>query len=158
MSDDERRAFLSEGQRTAKPATVRPDGSPHVVPVGFVLDGDEWVFMTSADSVKGRNLRRDPRVSLCLDEVDPHAFVTVVGTAALSEEPEALLHWATVLGGRHMGADHAEALGRRNGVPGVLLVRVTPTRTSATAAITGQGSAGQDAGADVDVDADPTTA
>lgn len=136
MSDDERRSFLSEGRRTAKLATVRADGSPHVVPVGFVLDGDDWVFMTSADSVKGRNLHRDARVSMCVDEVDPHAFVTVTGTAALSEDPKALLHWATVLGGRYVGADRAEEFGRRNGVPGVLLVRVTPTRTSAIAGIT----------------------
>ncbi len=140
MSDAERRAFLSEGRRTAKVATVRADGSPHVVPVGFVLDGDDWVFMTSADSVKGRNLRRDPRVSMCVDEIDPHAFVTVTGIAALSEEPAALLHWATVLGRRYQGADRAEQIGRRNGVPGVLLVRVTPARTSAVAGITDEQS------------------
>ena len=139
MSDDQRRTFLSQGRRTAKLATVRPDGSPHVVPVSFVLDGDDWVFMTSADSVKGRNLRRDPRVGLCVDETDPYAFVSVTGTAALSElpeEPEALLHWATVLGGRYVSADRAEDIGRRNAVPGVLLVRVTPTRTSAITGIT----------------------
>ncbi len=78
----------------------------------------------------------EPRVGLCVDETDPHAFVTVTGTAALSEEPEALLHWATVLGCRYMGADGAEEFGRRNGVPGVLLVRVSSTRTSAIAGIT----------------------
>ncbi len=136
MSEDERRAFLSGGRRTAKLATVGGDGSPHVVPVGFVLDGDEWVFLTGADSRKGRNLRRDPRVGLCVDEVDPQAFVTVTGTASLSEEPAALQHWATVLGERYRGADRAEELGRRNAVPGVLLVRVTPTRTSAFTAVT----------------------
>jgi PPOX class probable F420-dependent enzyme len=136
MSDDERRAFLSEGRRTAKLATLRADGSPHVVPLGFVLDGDDWVLMTSDDSVKGRNLRRDPRVGLCVDEIDPHAFVTVSGTAVLSEEPKALLHWATVLGHRYMGAERAEQLGRRNSVPGVVLVRVTPTRTTAITGIT----------------------
>jgi hypothetical protein len=136
MSDDERRAFLSEGRRTAKLATLRSDGSPHVVPVGYVLDGDDWVLMTSADSVKGRNLRRDPRVGLCVDEIDPHAFVSITGVATLSEAPEAMLQWATVLGGRYMGADRAEELGRRNAVPGVLLVRVTPTHTTAIARIT----------------------
>jgi len=136
MSEDERRAFLSEGRRTAKLATLRSDGSPHVVPVGFALDGDDWVFMTSADSVKGRNLRREPRVGLCVDEIDPHAFVSITGIAALSEEPDALLHWATLLGGRYLGVDRAEELGRRNAVPGVLLVRVTPTHTSAIAGIT----------------------
>jgi len=136
MSDDERRAFLSAGRRTATLATVRADGSPHVVPVGFVLDGDDWVLMTSTDSVKGRNLRRDPRVSLCVDDLDPQAFVTVTGTAALSEEPQALGHWATAVGERYFGTDRAEEMGRRNAVPGVLLVRVTPTRTSAITALT----------------------
>jgi PPOX class probable F420-dependent enzyme len=136
MSDAERREFLSEGARTAKLATVRSDGSPHVVPVGFVLDGDDWVLMTSADSVKGRNLRRDPRVGLCVDETDPHAFVTVSGPASLSQEPKLLLHWATVLGVRYLGADRAEEAARRNSVPGVLLVRVTPTRMSAVAGVT----------------------
>jgi hypothetical protein len=75
-------------------------------------------------------------VGLCVDETDPHAFVTVSGHASLSEEPELLLHWATVLGVRYMGADRAEEAGRRNSVPGVLLVRVTPTRLSAIAGVT----------------------
>jgi hypothetical protein len=39
-----------------------------------------------------------------------------------------LLHWTTRIGGRYMGAELAEAYGRRNAVPGELLVRVTPTR------------------------------
>lgn len=136
MSDDERRTFLSEGRRTAKLASLRADGSPHVVPVGFVLDGDDWVFMTSADSVKGRNVRRDPRVGLCVDQVDPHAFVTVSGTVTISEEPTSLLHWATVIGNRYMGAERADELGRRNSAPGVLLVRVHPTRTTAIRGVT----------------------
>lgn len=75
-------------------------------------------------------------MGLCVDSTDPHAFVTISGQASLSEEPEMLLHWATVLGARYMGAERAEEAGRRNGVPGVLLVRVTPTRTSEVAGVT----------------------
>ena len=52
----------------------------------------------------------------------------VEGAAALSSDLDALLHWATRIGGRYMGEDLAEAYGKRNGVPGELLVRVTPTR------------------------------
>ena len=38
MADDEWRAFLLEGTRTGKLATVRADGTPHVTPIWFVLD------------------------------------------------------------------------------------------------------------------------
>jgi hypothetical protein len=61
MTPEEIRAFLSHGTRTAKLATSGPDGQPHVMPVWFALDGEELVFTTWGDSVKGRNLRRNPR-------------------------------------------------------------------------------------------------
>ena len=48
MTPDEVRAFLSRGTRTAKVATSLPDGQPHVMPVWFVLDGEELVFTTWA--------------------------------------------------------------------------------------------------------------
>lgn len=52
----------------------------------------------------------------------------VHGTASISEDRDELVRWATVIGGRYMGADRAEEYGRRNGVPGELLVRVAPTK------------------------------
>ncbi len=132
MSPEEIRAFLLSGTRTAKLATTRADGRPHVMPVWFVLDGDDIIFNTAADTVKGRNLRRDPRVALVVDdEAPPFAFVQITGRATLSEDPEELLRSATLIGGRYMGADRAEEFGRRNGVPGELVVRVTPDRTIA---------------------------
>ena len=48
-----------------------------------------------------------------------------------------MLKWATEIGGRYMGADQAEAFGRRNAVPGELLVRVTPTKIHAEKNIAG---------------------
>lgn len=41
-------------------ATVRADGRPHVVPICFVADGADPLFMTEADTVKGKSLVRDP--------------------------------------------------------------------------------------------------
>jgi nitroimidazol reductase NimA-like FMN-containing flavoprotein (pyridoxamine 5'-phosphate oxidase superfamily) len=61
MDADEQREFLSRGTRTAKLATTMRNGSPHVMPVWFVLEGDELVFNTGADTVKGRNLTRGCR-------------------------------------------------------------------------------------------------
>ena len=136
MTADERRAFLVHGTRTAKVATVRPDGRPHIAPVWFVLDGDTVVFTTGAETVKGRAIRRDPRVSLLVDdETPPFAYILVEGTAEVGEDLADLLRWATLIGGRYMGADRAEAFGRRNAVPGELLVRVTPTKTVARTGI-----------------------
>ncbi|MEM9606389.1 MAG: PPOX class F420-dependent oxidoreductase [Actinomycetota bacterium] len=112
--------------RTAKLAVVRKDGSPHVAPVWVDLDGDDIVFMTSADTIKGKAILRDPRVALCFDDEDPpFAFVTIRGTASTSTDPGELLAWGTRIGGRYMGADQAEAYGRRNAVPPEMVVRVT---------------------------------
>ena len=138
MTPAEIRAFLSHGTRTAKLATSGPDGQPHVMPVWFALDGDELVFTTWGDSVKGRNLRRDPRAAIVVDEeVAPYAFVHLRGHVTLSEDLEELLRFATAIGGRYMGADRAEEFGRRNAVPGELLVRLHPERVIATADVAG---------------------
>jgi PPOX class probable F420-dependent enzyme len=131
MTDDEVRAFLTrEPPHTAKVATVRPDGRPHVAPVWFALDDTgDIVFTTGLDTVKGRSLRTDPRVALCVDdERAPFSFVTIEGVAELVEDLDQVRRWATVLGARYMGADRAEEYGARNGVPGEALVRVRPQR------------------------------
>jgi len=122
-------AFLEEGTRTGKLASTRADGSPHVTPVWFVLDGDDVVFTTHTTSVKARTLQRDRRAALCVDdEAPPYSFVIVEGTVELSDDLDALLAWATRIGARYMGGERAEEFGRRNGVPGELLVRLTPTK------------------------------
>jgi PPOX class probable F420-dependent enzyme len=132
MTPEQIEAFLMEGTRTAKLATTMADGGPHVMPVWFIVEDGEIVFNTGADTVKGRNLRRDPRVALVVDEeIAPYGFVHIRGTATLGEDPEELLRTATLIGGRYMGADRAREFGERNGVPGELVVRVTPQRTIA---------------------------
>ncbi len=132
MQREEWDAFLSEGTRTAKVATTRNNGRPHVAPVWFVLDGDDVIFMTSTSSVKGKALRRDGYVSLCVDdERPPFAFVLVEGRAEVSEDLEELLRWATVIAGRYMGEELAQEYGVRNAVEGALLIRVRPERVVA---------------------------
>lgn len=130
MIDDERDAFLATPPRPGIVATTRADGRPHAAPVWYDVDGDTIVFTTGADTVKGRNLARDPRMTLCVQDQDPpFAFVMVEGTAELIDDPDQLRRWATRLGGRYMGADRAEEYGERNAVPGELLVRMTIERS-----------------------------
>ena len=117
------------GTLTGKLATVRADGRPHVAPIWFVLDGDDILFNTADTSVKAKNLQRDNRVAISVDDQEPpYSFVIVEGSASLSVEPEELLEWATAIGSRYMGSERAEEFGRRNGGPGEWLVRVRPTK------------------------------
>jgi PPOX class probable F420-dependent enzyme len=132
MTDPQWREFAMAGTRTGKLAVTRRDGRPHVSPVWFVLDGDDVVLTTPAASVKGRALGHDRRAALCVDDQEPpYSFVIIQGSATLSENLSDLRHWATVLGGRYMGQDRAEEYGKRNGVPGELLVRLRITHVVA---------------------------
>ncbi|WP_029110913.1 PPOX class F420-dependent oxidoreductase [Mycobacterium sp. URHD0025] len=125
-------AFLSKGTRTAVLGWVAADGRPLAAPVWFVVDDGTLVFNTGKETAKGRALARDPRVVICVDDPNPpYAFVQVQGIASISEDPDELLDIATRTGGRYMGADRAEEFGRRNGVPGELVVRVQPTKVHA---------------------------
>lgn len=125
------REFLLSGRLTAAVATVRPDGSPHVKPVWFSLDEDVVVFTTHEATVAGRNLARERRVALSVDEFEPAGtFVVVRGMAELVTDQELVRFWAGRLGARYLGESRAEEFAARNGVPGELLVRVTPSRIS----------------------------
>jgi PPOX class probable F420-dependent enzyme len=106
------------------------------VPIWFVLDDDDIVFTTGADTVKGRNLRRTGVATLTVDHAaPPYDFVTVTGRVHLVDDVDATLPWAIALGRRYMGDAQAEAFGRRNAVPGELLVRLVPDHVVALAAI-----------------------
>lgn len=126
----------SSPAHTAKLAVTRKDGSPHVAPVWVDLDGDgddaRVVFMTAADTLKGRSILRDGRVGMCFDdERPPFSFVTISGTTETSTDPDLLLYWATRIAARYMGDDEGERYGRRNAVPPEMVVWVTPTKVVA---------------------------
>jgi PPOX class probable F420-dependent enzyme len=138
LGDPEVRDFLARGTRTGKLAYLATSGRPLVVPVWFVVEGDSLVFNTGKDTAKGRALARDPRATLCVDlEEPPFAFVQVQGEAELSEDPAELLRTATAIAARYMGAERAEEFGKRNGVPGELVVRLRPVKVLAAFDITG---------------------
>ena len=92
MFEPDVRDFLSTGTRTGKLGYKASDGRPLVAPVWFVVEGDELVFNTGADTAKGRAIARDPRVALCVDlQEPPYGFVQVQGDAVVSEEPGELV-------------------------------------------------------------------
>jgi PPOX class probable F420-dependent enzyme len=129
-------AFLSAGTRTGKLGFTARDGRPLIAPIWFLVEdsGEDTaiVFNTGTRTAKGRAIARDPRLVLCVDlEEPPFAFVQIQGTATISQDTDDLLRTATALGARYMGADRAEEFGKRNGVPGELVVRLHPTKVIA---------------------------
>lgn len=128
MTKEQARAFLERGSRAATFASVGPDGRPHAVPTWYAIEGSDIVFTTWHTTVKAANLRRDPRVSLVVQDPEPpYDYVSVEGEAELIDDLAMCRRISTLLGAKYMGADRAEEFGRRNGVEGELVVRVRPT-------------------------------
>ena len=131
-------SFLSEGTRTGKVGYLAADGRPLVAPIWFVVEDGQVVFNTARDSAKGKALARDPRVVVCVDlERPPYGFVQIQGVATTSEEIDDLVSSATQIGGRYMGPERAGEFGKRNGVPGELVVRIRPVKVIADFDMTG---------------------
>lgn len=137
MSDEEWKKFVTDGAHTGKFATVGKDGTPTITPVWFVFNGEEFLFTTGAATAKIRNLRRNPRAAICVDDDrPPFSYVEVRGQVSLSEDLGELVDVATRAGARYMGADKAVEFGRRNGVPGEVVVRLRPEKVIAYGGIT----------------------
>jgi PPOX class probable F420-dependent enzyme len=148
MSKEEIARFAMRGTFTGKLATVRKEGSSHVVPIWFVLDNENSkrrgrigniIFTTYSTSVKANNIRRNNRVSICMDDqTRPFSFVTIFGSAKIHiYNQKEVLKWATKIAERYMGKKNAEAYGRRNSSEGAVLVRINPTRIIAEKDIAG---------------------
>lgn len=137
MSITQIRRFLNKGTFTGKLATVKKDGSSHVVPIWFVLEyrnnedsiGNIY-FTTFIGSVKAENIQRDNRISICIDDqTPPFTFVTIHGTAKLYRHRQnEVLKWATRIAKRYMGKKDSKAYGERNSGEGAALVQIKPTK------------------------------
>ncbi|MEU3626065.1 PPOX class F420-dependent enzyme [Amycolatopsis coloradensis] len=141
MTDDQRRAFLTEGTRTAVFATVRPDGRPHAVPVWFALDGDDVLVNLGADTVKGKALKENPCVSVVADDPrPPYSFVSVEGVAEIVSDPDEVRRGSALIAERYLGEAGQETIDGWLAYatsPGKVLVRVRPKHLVAIAKVGG---------------------
>jgi PPOX class probable F420-dependent enzyme len=129
MKRDEVLGFLAEGTRTGQLATASRTGRPHVAPIWFVVDGDDLVFTTAQASVKGRNLRANPRAALAVDVSEfPYDFAVVRGPVTVAEYPPDMLAWTTRIAERYVPAGRAEEYGQRNAAIDELLCRLRVER------------------------------
>ena len=132
MTKDEIRTFLLQGTLTGKLGTINKNGTPHVVPVWYTVDEmDNIIFNTDGESVKAKNIRRDNRVRMCVDDQTPlFSFVLIDGIAQIERvETSAVYKWAKIIAARYMGDDKSEEYGRRNSGEGEILVKIKPVKT-----------------------------
>ena len=130
MNRDEVIKFLMKGTFTGKLGTINKDGSTHITPIWYILDENNYItFTTSLKSVKAKNLLRDSRISICVDDqIPPFSFVRVNGIAKVFSQSHDLLTWTTKIAERYMGKELSLEYGKRNAIEGELLIRVVPTK------------------------------
>lgn len=117
--------FLTHGARTGSVATVGEDGRPHVVPIWYIVEGEDIVFTTWHTSVKARNLASNGRAAMTIDDEEPpYSYLMAEGRVTISDDPTESRRVATLAGGKYMGAARADEFGARNGVEGELVVRL----------------------------------
>ena len=79
------RAFLN-AKRFAVLSTINSDGTPQLTTMWYLLEGDTIVMNTKAGRIKDRNMRRDPRIAICVE--DGYNYVTISGIVEMIEDPE----------------------------------------------------------------------
>lgn len=88
LSDDELEAFLDERGHLARIATVDPDGFPRVLPLWFIRDGSRILFTPRSPAVIWKNIEREPKVGMTIDESDqPYRKVVVQGFVDVVHPP-----------------------------------------------------------------------
>ena len=99
------RAFLQE-QRFAVLATLNKDSSPQLTTMWYLLEGDTIMMNTKAGRVKDLNMKRDPRISICVE--NGYTYVTVSGIVEMNEDQETAHHDIYRLAARYHGEETAK--------------------------------------------------
>src|SRR5260370_31670923 len=99
------RAYLQE-LRFAVLATINQDGTPQLTTMWDLLEDDGTITMnTKVGRAKERNMRRDPRISICIE--DDYNFLTMNGTVEMIDDPEIAQHDIYLLSARDHGEEQA---------------------------------------------------
>ncbi len=119
--------FLTE-TKLARLATVKPDGAPYVNPVWFLFDGQFVYVHARARAQYVENLKRQPRVAICMDaDTPPHTRVLLEGDAEVLEKVPKEIHAKLLMKYRDdMAPGYREAT---KGFPRVW-VRVSPSKVT----------------------------
>ena len=94
------RSFLSK-VHFAVVSTIASDGMPHQTVMWYRLNGDQLLLSTPFDSLKHKHLKRDNRISVCVEK--GYAYVTLTGKVTMNEEPVSARKDYDILGKRYRG-------------------------------------------------------
>jgi hypothetical protein len=128
MLSERQQRFVAK-PRIARLATVRPDGSPHIAPVWYRYEDGAFLLLTERASVKARNIARDARVVLCIDdERPPYHTVLVRGHATIAPYPGDA--WREALAVHYLGVEAGRRYVRENAPSDNVLIRIEPESAS----------------------------
>jgi PPOX class probable F420-dependent enzyme len=121
---NERQVRFLEKARIARLGTINPDGTPHIAPVWYRYEDGEMRILTDRGSQKHKNIERDPRVTVCVDdETPPYRTVLMRGTAAVTESPGAA--WRLALAVHYLGEERGRRYVEQNNSETGIMLRIT---------------------------------
>src|SRR6266849_7701002 len=99
------REFL-QGRRFGALATINRNSTPQLTAMWYLLEDDTIVMNTKAGRTKERNMRRDPRISVCIE--DGYSYVTISGTVEMIDDPQVAQRDIYRLAVRYNGEEEAK--------------------------------------------------
>lgn len=124
---DSLKKYIDENKLFVTVATIGRDGHPHLTVTWLDRDGDELLYSTTTDRVQGKNLARDPRISVLINPPDnPYVYAEIRGTATLTPDPDMVV--GNRISRKYTGKPYAEFNPDAVHDGPRVSVRITPTR------------------------------
>jgi PPOX class probable F420-dependent enzyme len=134
MTPDEMHAFLDEG-RDLQVASINADGTPHLVTMWYLRDGEDLLFWTYAKSQKVVNVRRDPRATVLVatgEKYEELKGVSINGSTSVIDDLDEVLAFGEKVYEKYWGPIDNDLV--RDGVRTMgakrVVIRVTPVKTT----------------------------
>jgi PPOX class probable F420-dependent enzyme len=134
MTPDELRSFLDDG-RDLQVASINADGTPHLVTMWYLREGDDLLFWTYAKSQKVVNVRRDPRATVLVatgEKYEELKGVSITGSTTVVDDLDAVLAFGEKVYEKYWGPIDNDLV--RDGVRMMgakrVVIRVTPVKTT----------------------------
>jgi len=109
-------------------ATLRKDGSPHTAPVWYRYQDGAFFVLTDAGSQKHKNIMRDPRAELCIDDRERAPFHTVIVRGRATVLPHPGAEWRLALAVHYLGEERGRRYVGSEGDGGGVMIRINPEK------------------------------
>jgi PPOX class probable F420-dependent enzyme len=124
---DALKKYLDEEKVFATAATIGSNGQPHLTVIWLKRDGDDLLFSTTTDRQQGKNLARDPRITVLINPPDnPYVYAEIRGTATITPDPDKTL--PDELSAKYTGQKYADFNPASVNDGPRVIVRVSPRR------------------------------